>query len=336
MSGRAGPHRRMTISRIDETHLSSPFLDVVVLGARTQEKNALHLELSKASAAEPTGRLKERLRKSGASIPVFAIKDSTATDDRHISVGLLECSDMGNVASAINTAQVIVQHEPSLVIFSGIAGSLNSKKYRIGDVFFPRFVRTRYFQKLKSYSGDYMRLGAAERAEMLEQVSGQLLAFDKTISVTDTARNLLSHVSNQDLNRILQTAEIPEDWSKSHGLLGRRTQVVDEEYSFCWDKVLSNQKYIDAVRSLLGNTATIVDMESYGFLSALEKLRGSAKGTNNSLKRYATNGIIIRSVSDYAEYKDLSDSDPKWRDLGLSNMAIATRYVIEKVFGSVF
>lgn len=317
------------------TELKSTKLDIVVLGARTEEKSSIAAELEKAKDSASTDALRKRLRGSGARLPAYSVADLTPGKNQPLSVGLVECADMGNVAAAINTAHVILQHEPTLVIFSGIAGSMNSKKIRVGDVLFPRSIRTRYFQKLKVYGGDHLRAGAVERAEILESIKGQLMSFDRTISVSGAAKDLLSHIDSARLKQLLADVELPEDWEKSKGVSRRPVRVVDEEYSFSWDKVLSHGQYIELIRPLLGNSATIVDMESYGFLSAIEKLRGGAS-ESISAKPYATHGIVIRSVSDYAEHKELSDEDPKWRELGLKNMAIATRYVIQEVFSQAF
>ena len=44
------------------------------------------------------------------------------------------CGNMGNVSSAARTAYYSALHTPSLIIFAGIAGSLDPSKMRLGDV----------------------------------------------------------------------------------------------------------------------------------------------------------------------------------------------------------
>jgi nucleoside phosphorylase len=311
------------------TTLSSPKLDIVVLGARTEEKNHLVQELDRVADQSESDKLRKRIKASHSVLPAFAIKDGTSTTDLFISVGVMECSDMGNVTAAINTAYVISEYEPNLLIFSGIAGSLEASRIRIGDVIFPRSIRTRYFQKLKRYNGNYASASLQDKAEVLEGVKGKLMTFDRTVEATMRGRQLLSHIANKRLDVLLETADIPADWLQHHRIANRPARVVDEEFSFSWDKVLSNKDYIDYIRPLIGNSCTVVDMESYGFLSAVHKLRSAVRG-------YTSEAVVIRAVSDFAEHKELSDQDARWRTLGLRNMAIATRYVIQEVYGRVF
>lgn len=55
-------------------------------------------------------------------------------------------------------------------------------------------------------------------------------------------------------------------------------------------KVLNNKDYIAAVRSTLGNAAATVDMESYGFLSTIHKLRRDT-ARNLSSKQTRENNV---------------------------------------------
>lgn len=268
--------------------------------------------------------------KGAASFPVFSIPSKSnraGSIPSHVSVGVMECAEMGNVSAAINTAFAICRHEPKLIIFSGIAGSLDSATFRIGDVVFPRRVQTRYFQKFKTFSEKYADIHAADRFELIESVNGRLITNPDSIDVLYGGRTLLSHIVKKDLEREIEDIPIPEEWHTEYGVSNTRTKFVLAEETFCWEHVLSNKEYVKFLKGKIAGAWTTVDMESYGFLRAVAKLRESG---------FAVDGIVVRSVSDFAEFKELSDSDRKWRDLGLRNMAIATRYVIESVFHKVF
>ncbi len=101
--------------------------------------------------------------------------------------------------------------------------------------------------------------------------------------------------------------------------------MILEEEAFSWNSVLSNKEYVEFLKELLGAAWTSVEMESYGFLRAVERVGPI----------YNTDGIVVRSISDYASFKSMS-SEPYWRDLALKNMAIATRFVLQQGFPKVY
>lgn len=313
------------------TEFNSAEIEIIILGARAQEANAIIEELEKYSDHNETAVLRSRIKGPGSGLPVFAlpIVDPRASDPKVVSVGVIECSDMGNVLSAINTAYAVCRFTPTLAIFSGIAGSLDSERYRIGDVIFPRSIKVREFQKLKTFREDYSNFNAQQKTELLEHVRGRLEASEDRVVVTENAKNFLiqANARRKSLEQELQQAEIPADWTANNKCAARPAAVLLEESSFSWNKVLSNAAYVGYLKGQINNACTTVDMESYGFLKAILKLREA---------NYPTHGIVIRSVSDYAQFKELTDADPKWRNLALTNMAIATRFVIQNVFDKVF
>lgn len=312
-----------------QTSLTSIKLDVVVLGARIEEKDALVKEFRAHRNKSATEELENRMKAGRSMLPCFVLNNAGRPEGTQISVGILECADMGNVAAAVNSAYAMIRYEPSLIMFSGIAGSLDAKKVRIGDVILPRKIKSRYFNKLKSSSN---ALDGIEAVEYLTAVSGALSPVERDAAVTDTAGRLLSLVEPEALNSELQDIAIPDTWVANHGLLARRATYIREETAFSWGKVLSNASYIERIKGILGNSCTTVDMESFGFLRAVHRLRDESFG----LGGYSSHPIVVRAVSDYAQFKDLSDANPIWRSLGLQNMAIATRYIVQNLYCKVF
>ena len=304
--------------------LLEPVLDVVILGARLEEQGAIRDELRRNSDEGETRVLQERM-KSYEGIPVHALKDLVDTS-KTISVGVLECSEMGNLAAAINCAYAICRYRPSLIIFSGIAGALDTKKLRIGDVILPRSITTREFQKLKTGPAAYSTLSETEKMETLEFANAKLSTDTRTIDVSERARRLLSNIPPEQLEAQLLKNQMPESWGATYGVPMRSPHIVQEEAAFSWSKVLSNGPYVKFLKEHIGGAWTSVEMESYGFLRAVEKIRPI----------YSSDGIVVRSISDFAQHKELSDSDPQWRELALRNMAIATRYIIQSSFSLVY
>jgi len=318
------------MTEIKNTELNSPKLDIIVLGARTEEKDALDDEIGGVADQVETAALRERVK----DILCYSVPSKSPHPSGNLSfinVGVVDCAEMGNVASSINTAYFMARYRPSLMIFSGIAGSMNSTWFRIGDVIIPKKVRTRYFQKLKTFVEEYETLPDNEKIELLSHIKGRLHPNTETVEVSQRAKRLLSHLNVKTMTPELETLQLPPEWLTAHpGLLTRRVEASAHEEIFCWDKVLSNTAYVTYLRKELGNAASAVDMESYGFLRTINKL-------NEVDPRSVTDGIVVRAISDYAEYKDLSDdNDLRWRNLAKRNMAIATRYIIQNLFDRVY
>ena len=302
------------------TELNEPVLDIIVIGARAEEQAAIREELSAHSDEAETRLLIDKM-KSYEGIPVHAVR-ANGSEREYISVGVLECSEMGNIAAAINSAYAICRYRPSLVIFSGIAGALDIKKIRVGDVMLPRSITTRDFQKLKASGDAYSSLSKSEKMEAFEVSNSKLSTFTRTVDVSERGRRLLSQIKLDVLEAELEKIQVPQHWARDYGIPMRSPSVVREEVSFSWSNVLSSEPYVNFLKDRIGAAWTSVEMESYGFLRAVEKVRAI----------YATDGIVVRSISDFATHKELTDKDPQWRSLALRNMAIATRFIIQEVF----
>ncbi|WP_323572190.1 MULTISPECIES: hypothetical protein [unclassified Rhizobium] len=308
--------------------LKEPVLDIVVLGARLEEQEALQKEFERHADQVATQQLEDRMKAAlYDGLPVYAMKDlSSSSGGKTISVGVIECTDMGNVAAAINTAYAICEYRPSLIIFSGIAGALDSGNIRIGDVIFPRTIVTRDFNKLKSFEGEFDALEDSDKNESLSHLKAKLHSYQRTVSISERAKKVLTRIQSDTVNSELRNENIPAEWLREFAIPARAPHVIHEEAAFSWNAVLSNEPYVRFLKKHIGNAWTSVEMESYGFLSAVERVKNI----------FHTDGLVIRAISDFAQHKDLSRSDPKWRKLGLANMAIATRCVIERAFSRVY
>ena len=309
---------------------TAPIFDVVVLGARKAEHQALVKEFANFAVEPESDLLSQQASDRGIYERAFSIRSGIEPpighDNKLINVGFVECSEMGNLSAAIYTAVRAASLKPALMIFAGIAGSLDCTKFRIGDVIFPRSITFRPFNKFKSkIDGE-----THPQEETIDSINACLHGEGQTELIDATVRDMMGHIDEKALSAELKSLDIPKAWCVSHDIPNRKPEGLPDEGAFSWDKVLSNSGYVKYLRQIIGNSATTVDMESFGFLKAL-KMCSSREGLDIS-----TRGMIVRSVSDFAEFKDLTKSDKCWRELGLDNMAIATRFAVQTAFPKVF
>ena len=305
-----------------------PNLDVIVLGARTEERQALQDEFEKVVDEAATEALIRSVRRMGVVIPVMSIPKIGSLSEGeppNIAVGFVECAEMGNVAAAIHTAVRALAQNPTLMVFAGIAGSLDATSYRIGDVILPRRIKFRPFHKFKTVDSK-----THPREEEISAINGRLFGEVREAPIDPLVQQMMTHINKNALGAELKDEEVPQEWLAQYNIPKRAPKVLTEEEAFSWDKVLSNSGYVTYLRGVMHNAATTVDMESFGFLRALDQC------TKSQDLAVTTRGMVVRAVSDFAEFKELSRGDERWRNLGLQNMAIATRFVVQHAFARVF
>lgn len=303
------------------SEFSQAKLDVVVITARSEENEAVRRCFDRAS--ERVEGADDRKIK----IPqyVFAANGSNA---QRVRVGLVHCGEMGNVAAAAKTSHVIGKYHPSVAIFAGIAGALDPQDTRIGDVFIPSKVNTRFYNKLKQLNdGVYDGLLPDEKRETIFEQLCRLECHTDSIHLPSEAQTFLGMIDRHEVSSHLSDLELPDEVKKKFPKQARKPRVSHEEESFCWDKVISSKAYSEFLKGKYFRAAQFVEMESYGFLRSVKGMQEAG---------YATQGIVVRSISDYATDKYLTDGDSRWRDLAKENMAIATYRLITTTFPKVY
>jgi nucleoside phosphorylase len=300
------------VGKKGEIRINSPGLDVIVLSARKEEDEELEIELRKLSSS-----LFDQEEDNKIKLPQHIFW--TARGNKLV-VARHECGEMGNIPAAVHTASLIARYNPSVMIFAGIAGSLDGTKAAIGDVVIPQIVKSLSYNKLKEIAdNDYRALSSAKKAEALYEGFCQLRRNTGQIPITPDAQSCLSRFNFREESKNLESIRYPSSWNEFGVDTGRRPLILTDEESFSWDKVLSSKRFIADVVHAYVPSASIVDMESYGFLRAVASMQ----------KTYTTNGIVVRAVSDYAFAKELTDGDLQWRNLAKRNMAITVRRLIE-------
>jgi nucleoside phosphorylase len=292
-------------------------VEVVVIAARREEAYAVQSEFKKHSDASYTDEDTRHLR----DLVVHHFKIPGKSE--HLAVGHSYLEGMGNIESAARTAQLIEHYRPVLVLFVGIAGSLDPERARIGDVFLPQTVKTRFYNKIKDLTKEsFKKLTADERRETFMNRCCKLDFDFQEERITAAARKLIAQIPVEHFTNSMGNEDLPTEWKERKLYLGRRAGLQMEETSFSWEKVISSNSYVKFLRTQVGRAPTCVDMESYGFLKAVNAL----------YERPGAIGLIVRGISDYAQDKITSDGETKWRDLAKRNAAKVARMLIQEVY----
>ncbi len=317
--------------------------DIIVLCAKIEEVQKIYRtiveEVSKSKrvladrAARnevPNSSLSEDNELSQAWLRIPSADGATAA-----KVVFGACGNMGNVSSAARTAYYSALHTPSLIIFAGIAGSLDPSKMRLGDVMVPRKIDVLYFDKIEELTME-KRTEFLEKEDIPEVIihAGWCKLRPKRPQLDFDSRDaveLFKQLQPRSISERLETLELPSTF-RDHGIyLDRAAKFVKEDTIFSWEKVFNSLKFRDyAVRfNHMDQQSVAVDMESFGFASVV-----------NSLKELdgAPCGIVVRSISDYVGFKHITDKDERhdWRDLALKNAALTVLWIIQNAYPKVF
>lgn len=234
--------------------------------------------------------------------------------------------DLGNVKIATQVLPIVMNAKPRACILVGIAGSLDKNKLRLGDVVVSAGVKIIYPDKLKQFDsskevfvdqavGDQKiddRISVDVRKRFLGE---SFFRFRRQFLRNDKSLTLLSHyltfltkepvvlepvLQIENLNpNVLETTILGSDFvfdsTEYIQFLNERNVDLSKDY------YVQKSNPEDADRNIWLETELLaVDMESYGYFQALEKLINH-HGT--------TTAFSIRGISDYASGKEDLDTE---------------------------
>ena len=288
----------------------SSLVGVVLLCAKPEEKARLTSVVQKYfTMIEPV--------LSGYPTFVLDAKDSGKPEVLVVA----DCGEMANVSAASRTGFLAARFSPNLIVFVGTGGSLRPEKCKVGDVVVPTLgATTKYYDKLNDAA---KKIFGWEKPEQSADLGGytrdrkhyKLRRKTMDFPLAGIGRDYVSHaLSNNDkahsLNFDLAKLE------KSHA----DPNVHIDTKVFSWDMVLASENYRSRLVEQVDSKAWAVDMESFGFLSALRQFQ--VPPVNKMIS-----SIIVRGISDICGNKDTSSDDGR-NDIATDNAAhVACRIV---------
>lgn len=241
---------------------------------------------------------------------------------------VMTCGEMGHTAAAVQTGRIIIQHQPKVIFFVGTAASLNPKKVQLGDVLVPRKAVHRMYDKIsEAGQEDYERRMNGEASK--EQFFGEnVLCADTT--ATQISADMLGALAGVRLDeKMLRSGETKEIELEGEKIELRAPKIMKDEDVFSCGMVvdsLSYRKFISSFADDDYRKLAIIDMESYGFYSAIDHAKKSGVGSD-------TEGVMIRGVSDYAGRKQQTETKPDdWKSVCVANAAIVTAQIIKDMY----
>lgn len=197
---------------------------------------------------------------------------------------------MGQTLAAVEVMSFLTRCQPSLVYLCGIAGSLNEKSLKIGDVVVGTAVHW-------------------QQQDKVMEVDGELC------DVYRPKKFILRNNLDEDKSRAIETF-VAETYG-SNPLPGTMSSVQTGEI-FTWDYVLSSKRRTKAILETYGK-AVCVEMEAGGYMKAVERhVKVNARRSIES--------IVVRGISDYAGAKV---KVPESRQMASANAALVTLELAE-------
>lgn len=264
-------------------------------------------------------------------------KASSRNEDKPYRVGLFQCGDTGNVASAAMTAFALGRHNPHLLISAGIAGSLNPERLFIGDIVFPSSVENTAVDKIYSPETttspeNSLRIGD-DKLFFARLKESKVIELNNENLIDHYTRLISSEVESEVLkfNRFNELAKDRERLSKI--LMDRRGvsvsdhnfKILKSERTFSWGKVLDNYELYSTLvkKEKASGKAICVEMESWG-LAYLYDILGTE----------FNKPLVIRAISDLVGLKvdgdDKNDKDFEGpsRQYAMHNLAVAISKIV--------
>ena len=231
------------------------------------------------------------------------------------------CVQMGNMYSASSAGFLIATLKPNLVIFVGTAGSLDPAKCGIGDVVVPDLgCTTKYFDKISELGeNDPHRLATDLRPVGHDGKKYVLGRRDDQIKLTTASRAFITQMRAAEGPAIEELLE--------HFVVGEKSTKAKIKFDtkiFSWDMVLDSSHYRDHLRAELDRKVFAVDMESFGFLAAIEQFQ--EKPYNRTVS-----GIVVRGISDVCGDKATSDDDGR-NALAMRNASVVASELVLRAY----
>lgn len=292
-----------------------PEIDIIIITALRPEFDALKKEFDEFfEHFIPTNKRKTR------PLRFYKVQSKNKT----FNIALVNQAGMGNINSAAKTSYYIAKFNPLLVIFAGIAGSLKFDELRIGDIIIPSLIQNKQYNKI---SDAISNVASPEKISFLDgKCNLRWVNYDEEID--PAAHDLINHIDGSEINKNINKFGLPKEWeiNKEPYYINREPAYQTEETSFSWDKVISSNEYVSHLNNTSEKMNCAVDMESFGFLKAV----------NNMQHNWPVSGLVVRSISDYAQFKNVCDKHPQLRKLALCNAAIAVRTIIQSTYADIY
>lgn len=211
---------------------------------------------------------------------------------------------MANVSAASRTGYLLAQFEPNLIVFVGTAGSLRPDECKLFDVVVPTLgVVAKFYDKIEDSGGSRFKTGklpeslADLAAFTKDRQKYKLRKNNRNIPLAGHGGTFVSHaLANPKAGQTLAGDLI------SHSSNSGSSKVHIDASIFSWDMVLSSEHYRKLLSRQIGNKALAVDMESYGFLSAIAQFQ--LPPVNKPISP-----LIVRGISDVCGDKSTSQEE---------------------------
>lgn len=289
--------------------LASP-VGVVLLSAKPEEK---------ARLTNVVGQYFTKSKSVLDGYPTYELEAATAGRREHLVVA--DCGEMANVSAASRTGLLAARFSPNLIVFIGTGGSLRPEKCKVGDVVVPTLgATTKYYDKLND--ADW-RLWSWEKPQQSADLGGytkdgrhyRLSRKTKEFPLTGVGRDYVS----QALSGAAKAQRLDFDLAKLSAA-GADPEVHVDAQVFSWDMVLASDHYRKLLLDQIDRKVSVVDMESFGFLSALTQFQ--IPPVNKLIS-----SVIVRGISDICGNKDTSSADGR-NNIATDNAAhVACRIV---------
>ncbi|WP_088622923.1 hypothetical protein [Oceanicola sp. 22II-s10i] len=244
---------------------------------------------------------------------------------------LRTAGQMGHMAASALAGSIISAHQPSVMLLVGTAASLDPKKVQLGDVVVPRKAVFRLYDKVSEEGQQDYQVRVNEHAsEELFLRNNVLCAELETQLISPRILEAVAGVTFDDVISRLRKGH-PESVSLSSEaeVISLRDPKLhlDEDIFSCGMVVdsVSYRNFINRLTAAVSRKSTVIDMETFGFFSAISA--SSLYGVGSSCS-----GIAIRGISDYAGRKSQTELLPSdWKSMSMTNAALVAAEVIAQI-----
>lgn len=297
-----------------KSEVVSPHHEFAIICAKPEELRQVVAVLNDAKV--------EKVRGVHLADHVYRIPSKDGTQSFRLIV--TTCNAMGHMTAAIRTAQIVLAHQPHIVMFVGTAASLRPEEIQLGDVVVPRKAVNRFYEKITE-SGQKDFDTRTKRPEFKE------LFFGKNALVADTSHEVCSEMALGAMANLDPKTLKLDGGNKGKVVVGdieyelRDPKLIEDVDIFSCGMVVDSLSYRNFLNDIADeNTRKIgvIDMESHGFFAALKALKGTGPGT-------VAEGLMIRGISDYAGRKQQLEGIPTdWKNLSVRNAAVVAHSLI--------
>lgn len=248
--------------------------------------------------------------------------------ERNIRLLVRTCGSMGHLSAAIHTSRLISQFQPKIIFFVGTAASLDPNQLQLADVIIPRKAVHRVYDKISEKGQkDYERRCVDDKFEERFYGANILCVQTDTREVSAEIQGLLTGVNYDQIS--LERGKADQIELNGENYPFRTPKIHYDEDIFSYGMVvdsISYREFIQRHADLSNRKISAIDMESYGFYTAIDLAKTSGLGTD-------CEGIMIRGISDYAGRKQQNEGRPDdWKQKSVVNAALVTAKIIADTY----